>query len=64
VGNFNSRHVKNFVPIKMLKKIENRPIFDKVMTLDKRVSNLLGHKNPLLMIKYELSTSCRWCFLN
>jgi len=25
------------------KKIENRPIFDKVMTLDKRVSNLLGH---------------------
>ena len=44
VGNFNSSLVPNFVPIKMLKKkFENRPIFDKVMTLDKRVSNLLGH---------------------
>ena len=21
-------------------------------------------KNPLLMIKYEISTSCRWCFLS
>jgi len=21
-------------------------------------------KNPLLMIKYELSTYCRWCFLS
>ena len=43
VGNFNSRLVTNFVPIKMLKKFQNQPIFDKVMTLDKRVSNLLGH---------------------
>jgi len=42
-GNFNSRLVTNFVPIKMLEKIENRPIFDKIMTLDKRVSNSLGH---------------------
>ena len=44
VGNFNSRLVTNFVPIEILKKdIENRPIFDKFMTLDKRVTNLLGH---------------------
>ena len=43
VGNFNSRLVTNFMPIKMLKKCQNRPIYDKVMTLDKRVSNLLGH---------------------
>jgi len=24
----------------------------------------IPHKNPLLMIKYEVSTSCRWCFLS
>jgi len=26
-------------------------------------SYIYPRKNPLLMIKYELSTACRWCFL-
>ena len=52
------------IPKKILTNCTQNNIINKYKKDPAPILYIYPMKSPLLMIKYELSTSCRWCFLS